>query len=697
MTAFLLEVAIRAVLIAIGTAAVLRLLRIQTAAVRHAAWTAVVIAMLCLPVWQAGGIRVSLPVLAPAPNLTAGGDRAVAERAAPASTVPLEERALETPAPESATVSRAAAESPFTWQAVLISVYFAGAIVLLLRLLLGTVEANRLRRSAAMRNRRLTTNQSATPITVGWFTPALILPDGWDRWPPAKLAAVLTHEHEHARRHDPLVQWFALFNRAVFWFHPLAWWLERRLSTLAEEACDAAVLAAGHSPQDYSEYLLEMARSVTTDGKRLHIVGMAMPGTGLTGRVQQIFRGLPSVRISRTRVACTIVFCAMSSAMFASGTLAERAAAPQPPAPTTPVHQALAAPPSAAPVPSAEPQPQAALQQALPRAEAPATQIKFEAVLIKPCVDSGPVGGRGGNSPRVSMSPGYAHWGCATLAHLIDEAWGGGAYPGNSLLNSLRLPPDTRLDLPKRIRGGPSWVDNDRWEIEIRVSGDKSDLTGPAHHDWMLNSISLQLRAMLEDKFQLKLRKTTEQRPMYAMTVTPAFNMTASAPEKCWKPEDYPRPPGLSRMELPPPPPGWEGIPACGYQARGGRRQGNESMQFTHAKLSDLAKWLSGEMDLHVLDNTNTPGRFSFSLEFAPDDSTPGIIESSRRFAQAGSELLGRPAPAEVAGNGPTIFKALEKLGLKLNKTTGPAEYLQIESVQRPKAGSPGPDSGTRK
>ena len=131
------------------------------------------------------------------------------------------------------------------------------------------------------------------PVTVGWLAPVLILPRGWQRWPLAQLDAVLTHEAEHARRHDPLVQWLALFNRAVFWFHPLTWWLERRLATLAEEVCDAAVLAAGHSPQDYSDYLLEFARSVTREGRRLHVVAMAMPGSGQPERMRHEPRRTP--------------------------------------------------------------------------------------------------------------------------------------------------------------------------------------------------------------------------------------------------------------------------------------------------------------------------------------------------------------------------------------------------------------------
>jgi uncharacterized protein (TIGR03435 family) len=153
--------------------------------------------------------------------------------------------------------------------------------------------------------------------------------------------------------------------------------------------------------------------------------------------------------------------------------------------------------------------------------------------------------------------------------------------------------------------------------------------------------------------------------------------------------EDYPRPPGLSRMDVPPPPPGWEGIPPCGYNAHARRRTGNESIDFEHITLAQLAKYLSGEMDRYVLDQTNTPGRFSFTLEYAPDDSTPGVSQSREMFARAGAELLRRTPPPDVKGDGPTIFKALESIGLHLEKTKGPAEYLLIESAQRPKPNRP--------
>jgi uncharacterized protein (TIGR03435 family) len=90
-----------------------------------------------------------------------------------------------------------------------------------------------------------------------------------------------------------------------------------------------------------------------------------------------------------------------------------------------------------------------------------------------------------------------------------------------------------------------------------------------------------------------------------------------------------------------------------------------------------------------VLDKTNRPGRFSFRLEFAPDDNTPGITQSNQMFTRAGAERWRRTPPDSADGDGPTIFKALEMLGLKLEQTKGPAEYLLIESVQRPKPNLP--------
>jgi hypothetical protein len=207
-------------------------------------------------------------------------------------------------------------------------IYLLGVAVLLGRLTIGTVRAHLLVRTAANRDGRLTSTMCAAPVTVGWLRPSVILPECWREWPQEQIEAVLTHEREHARRRDPLVQWLALLNRAIFWFHPLAWWLERRLSGLAEEACDAAVLARGHDPYEYSAYLLEIARSVVRSGARVNILGMAMPGSFLTKRIRQILEGRPAPRLTRLRMASVAGACAILSVVFAAGAVDHRKPAP---------------------------------------------------------------------------------------------------------------------------------------------------------------------------------------------------------------------------------------------------------------------------------------------------------------------------------------------------------------------------------
>jgi Spy/CpxP family protein refolding chaperone len=232
---------------------------------------------------------------------------------------------------------------------------------MLFRLALGTVRARKLIQSAVVQDGHFISKSCLSPIAVGWLRPVVILPQAWKQWPLAQLDAVLTHEAQHVARYDPLVQWLALLNRAVFWFHPVAWWLEQRLAALAEEACDSAVLSAGHTPQDYSEYLLDLARSSMHASER--VVGTAMPGRNLTHRIHQIFEGVPMQPVSRIRVVCIVVLCTISSVVFAAATpvtyqvnpgepkvaaapaAAFEEAATQPAAPATPAAPLVAAVP----------------------------------------------------------------------------------------------------------------------------------------------------------------------------------------------------------------------------------------------------------------------------------------------------------------------------------------------------------------
>jgi hypothetical protein len=316
MPHLLLESSVRAALIALGTAAVLHALRAKSAGARHAAWAGLVVLMLLLPLWMAWGPRASLRVLPAAPT--------------PAAVTPI---LLSPLVPLGISAVRVEPPARWNWLAI---VYLSGVSLLLLRLATGTLRAHILARGATIRDGRLTSPRCAAPVTVGWLRPSVILPECWRCWPQAQLDAVLTHEGEHVRRRDLLVQWLALLNRAIFWFHPLAWWLERRLSALAEEACDAAVLERGHDPHEYSRYLLELARSVGRMGARIDIMGMAMPGSSLPRRIRQILARGPAPRLTRGRAIWLAVAFAMLSAVFAAASVDRQPSVPEPPTPPAP-------------------------------------------------------------------------------------------------------------------------------------------------------------------------------------------------------------------------------------------------------------------------------------------------------------------------------------------------------------------------
>ena len=314
----LFEAAVRATLIAGAVALVLRAMHIESSAVRHAAWSAVVMVMLLLPLLAAWGPTVSFPVL---PGTARGSATAMIvvddARAASARS----EGSLDAKAPLVSAAIR--------WQRYLGALYLLGLGTLLFRLAAGSLQVKRLLRDGVLEKGRMTHPSCVSPVAVGWFRPTVIVPPRWSDWSLECRDAILAHEAEHVRRRDPLVKWVALLNRALFWFHPLAWWLERQVSALAEEACDRAVLSRGHAPGEYADSLLQVARSARDAVGRVPTLGMAMAGTRLSRRVALILDGAEAQHVSQTRRAWTATLCALSVVILTTGTLGQTTLAPE--------------------------------------------------------------------------------------------------------------------------------------------------------------------------------------------------------------------------------------------------------------------------------------------------------------------------------------------------------------------------------
>jgi uncharacterized protein (TIGR03435 family) len=106
-----------------------------------------------------------------------------------------------------------------------------------------------------------TSNTLLEPGVFGIFRPVLLLPAGiTDRLTPEQLQAILAHELCHVRRRDNLTAAVHMVVEAIFWFHPLVWWIGRRLVDERERACDEEVLRSGNPPVAYAEGILNVCR-----------------------------------------------------------------------------------------------------------------------------------------------------------------------------------------------------------------------------------------------------------------------------------------------------------------------------------------------------------------------------------------------------------------------------------------------------
>jgi bla regulator protein BlaR1 len=95
------------------------------------------------------------------------------------------------------------------------------------------------------------------PGVVGVLRPVLLLPEGiLKRLSPPQLEAVIAHELSHIKRRDNLTAAIHMIVEAVFWFHPLVWWIGARLVEERERACDEAVLRLGGEPRDYADAIV---------------------------------------------------------------------------------------------------------------------------------------------------------------------------------------------------------------------------------------------------------------------------------------------------------------------------------------------------------------------------------------------------------------------------------------------------------
>lgn len=112
-------------------------------------------------------------------------------------------------------------------------------------------------------NRRValcTSEQTQVPTALGLLKPAIVLPQ-WvmNELPAHEVNQILLHELAHIQRWDDWTNLLQQAIKAVLFFHPAVWWIERKVALEREMACDDAVVAETASPRAYAECLAHLA------------------------------------------------------------------------------------------------------------------------------------------------------------------------------------------------------------------------------------------------------------------------------------------------------------------------------------------------------------------------------------------------------------------------------------------------------
>jgi bla regulator protein blaR1 len=180
------------------------------------------------------------------------------------------------------------------------------------------------------------------PGVVGVWRPILLLPNGLvERLTSTQLKAVIAHERCHIRCYDNLAAAIHMLVETLFWFHPVVWWLERRLVDERERACDEAVLIAGNDPVDYAEGILTVCR-YTVSAPLACVTGVS--GADLRARIESIGRNHRGAHMTVSRrIAVAFFGLVLIGVPVVSGVVSAIPLLPVGQEPTTPVFFEVAA------------------------------------------------------------------------------------------------------------------------------------------------------------------------------------------------------------------------------------------------------------------------------------------------------------------------------------------------------------------
>lgn len=153
-----------------------------------------------------------------------------------------------------------------------------------------------------------TTQQLDRPSVIGFFAPRILIP-AWllARLTPGELRQIVLHEREHLRRRDDWTNLLQKLCLVLFPLNPALWWIDRRLASEREMACDEGVIRITRAPRAYAACLASLAESRLAQRAQALSLGIFSHRPELVRRVHSILAGTRSLNPA----AATALFAAL--------------------------------------------------------------------------------------------------------------------------------------------------------------------------------------------------------------------------------------------------------------------------------------------------------------------------------------------------------------------------------------------------
>jgi bla regulator protein BlaR1 len=401
------------------------------------------------------------------------------------------------------------------------------------------------------------------PGVFGIFRPVLMLPDGiFERLTSAQLEAVIAHELCHVRHRDNLFAAIHMFVETVFWFHPLVWWIGKRMVDERELGCDEEVLQLGSQPLIYAEGILGVCK-LYVDSPLTCVSGVS--GANLKKRIEAIMKNRAALRLDFTRKAMLAVCGAAALALpFAMGIV----------------------------------------NAPFVRAQSSADQkrITFDAASVKAAslpegvqiTERGGMVTRKGSGVSVPQNtggpgtddPGRIHYPYITLRALLRRAW----------------------DLSYEF-DGPGWLDEQAVAVDATMPPD----TTKAQFQEML-------RNLITERFGLQYHAQRKEIMGYALVIGkngPKLKVSADQGEA--EPARVGRPTGTGADGFPIFPP----FQGKRLMLVTNRIRGRFRIIAQQVTIKELPRMLSRELGPHVTDATGLTAKYDFTLTYQTNEPEP--------------------------------------------------------------------------